>query len=204
MKAVITTLALALALSICGCGGSVAQPSSTSVPVTFYGDSLTAFWPLAQSFPEKPYKNDGTYGLTAVTLSSNFDSSVPPTHPDLVMILAGTNDVLQGDNAAHIFSTLTGMYDNARAQGIPFAVCTLPPMARSAADAHNAVIVDLNRQLRNYAAANQIPLADYYSSLVDPSSGELQAAFSLDNVHLTSAGYAAITPIAAKAIAAAR
>jgi lysophospholipase L1-like esterase len=201
MKNVIASI---LMLTLLGCGGNVTAPApkTESIAVTFYGDSLTQFWNLGQSFPAKPYTNDGHFGFTAVMLASDFDASVPPTHPGAVMILAGTNDVLQGDTAAHIFTVLTGMYDNARADGLPFAVCTLPPMAASAGLAHNAVIVDLNSRLRAYAQAQKIPLADYYTALADPVSGELQAAFSSDNVHLTAAGYAAISPVASKAISA--
>jgi acyl-CoA thioesterase I len=200
MKSTIITLLLVLV----GCGGSVQQQpqvKAQAVAVTFYGDSLTQFWQLDQSFPGKPYTNDGHFGFTAVTLASDFDSSVLPTHPGAVMILAGTNDVLQGDTAAHIFTVLTGMYGQARTDGIPFVVCTLPPMAAAAGASHNAVIVDLNSQLRAYAVANKLPLADYYAALVDPASGELQAVFSVDNVHLTAAGYAAIAPVASRAIA---
>jgi lysophospholipase L1-like esterase len=71
---------------------------------------------------------------------------------------------------------------------------------RSPEAVHNPVIVDLNSQLKAYAAANRIPLADYYSALVDPTDGELQAAFAADNVHINDAGYAVITPIAQAAL----
>jgi lysophospholipase L1-like esterase len=54
--------------------------------------------------------------------------------------------------------------------------------------------------LKAYAAANRIPLADYYSALVDPADGELQPAFAADTVHLNDAAYTAITPIAQAAL----
>jgi len=194
---------LAMALLLAGCGGQVQQlqPHIQARPFSaiFYGDSLTSFWDLAKSFPGSRYTNDGIFGATAVTLASDFDTTVLPSHPDSVMILAGTNDVLQGDNAAHIFSVLTGMYSQSRTQGIRFVICTLPPM-RSTEAFHNPVIVDLNSQLRAYAAANRVPLADYYSALVDPADGELQATFAADTVHLNDAGYAAIAPIAQVAL----
>lgn len=192
-------------LALTGCGGSATAvmpvTKTASKAVTFYGDSITQFWNLGQSFPGKPYANDGHFGFTAFTLAADFDSSVLPTHPQAVIILAGTNDVLQGDTAANIFATLMGMYAKAKADGLPVVVCTLPPMAASAGAAHNAVIVELNGMLRTYAASNNVPLADYYSVLADSSTGELKAAYSADNVHLTQAGYDAITPVAAKAIA---
>ena len=190
---------LVMALLLAGCPGRVqqVQPQIQARPFTavFYGDSLTSFWDLAKSFPGSPYINRGVFGATAVTLASDFDTSVSSSHPSSVMILAGTNDVLQGDNASHIFSVLTGMYSQSRSAGIRFVICTLPPM-RSTEAFHNPVIVDLNSQLKAYAAANRIPLADYYSALVDPADGELQPAFAADTVHLNDAGYAAITPIA--------
>ena len=194
---------LVMALLLAGCPGRVqqVQPQIQARPFTavFYGDSLTSFWNLAQSFPGSAYINRGVFGATAVTLASDFDTSVSSSHPSSVMILAGTNDVLQGDNASHIFSVLTGMYSQSRSEGIRFVICTLPPM-RSTEAFHNPVIVDLNSQLKAYAAANRIPLADYYSVLVDPADGELQPAFAADTVHLSDAGYAAIAPLAQAAL----
>jgi len=194
---------LGLLLLLAGCAGQI-QRQQLQIPARpftaiFYGDSLTSFWDLSKSFPGSPYTNDGVFGATAVTLAADFGATVSPAHPGSVMILAGTNDVLQGDNAAHIFSVLTAMYSQSRSQGIRFVICTLPPM-RSTEAVHNPVIVDLNSQLKAYAAANRIPLADYYSALVDPANGELQAAFAADTVHLNDAGYAAITPIAQAAL----
>jgi lysophospholipase L1-like esterase len=194
---------LAMVALLAGCAGPVQQaaPQIQARPFSaiFYGDSLTAFWDLPQSFPGSPYINRGIFGATAVTLAADFDTSVSPGHPGSVMILAGTNDVLQGDNADHIFSVLTAMYSQSRSEGIRFVICTLPPM-RSTEAIHNPVIVDLNSQLRAYAAANKLPLADYYSALVDPTDGELQATFAADTVHINDAGYAAITPIAQTAL----
>jgi hypothetical protein len=69
----------------------------------FYGDSLTSFWDLSKSFPGSPYTNDGVFGATAVTLASDFGASVSPAHPGTVMMLAGTNDVLQGDTPVTFF-----------------------------------------------------------------------------------------------------
>jgi lysophospholipase L1-like esterase len=194
---------LGLFLLLAGCAGQIRQ-QQLQIPARpftaiFYGDSLTSFWDLSKSFPGSLYTNDGVFGATAVTLAADFGATVSPAHPDSVMILAGTNDVLQGDNAGHIFSVLTAMYSQSRSQGIRFVICTLPPM-RSSEAFHNPVIVDLNSQLKAYAAANRIPLADYYSALVDPANGELQPAFAADTVHLTDAGYAAITPLAQAAL----
>jgi len=194
---------LAIALLLAGCAGQVQQlqPQVQARPFSaiFYGDSLTSFWNLSQSFPGSPYINRGVFGATAVTLASDFDTTVSSAHPGSVMILAGTNDVLQGDNAGHIFSVLTAMYAQSRSQGIRFVICTLPPM-RSTEAFHNPVIVDLNSQLKAYATANRIPLADYYSALVDPADGELQPSFAADTVHLSDAGYVAITPVAQAAL----
>jgi lysophospholipase L1-like esterase len=194
---------LAMALLLAGCAGPVQQPQpqiqGRPFSALFYGDSLTSFWDLSKSFPGSPYTNGGVFGATAVTLAADFDTSVSPGHPGTVMILAGTNDVLQGDNASHIFSVLTAMYGQSSSQGIRFVICTLPPM-RSTEAVHNPVIVDLNSQLKAYATANRIPLADYYSALVDPADGELQPAFAADTVHLNDAAYAAITPIAQAAL----
>lgn len=188
-------------LLLAGCGDKPADP-----PIAFYGDSLTAHWKLEKFFPGKDYLNFGTSGRTATMLSDAFDSTLRQVNTGTVVILAGTNDVLFGvDDANLVFFVLTAMYDKAKADGMRFVVCTLPPM-RGVHAVFNPVITNLNNQLRSYAQRNAIPLADYYSVLVDPATGALQDRYAavtngqLDTVHVNDAGYTVMTPLAAKAI----
>lgn len=195
-----------LLLAVIGCG-AIKQPVdnpptrtiTTSVAITFYGDSITHYWDLPTYFPGKNYANTGEVGVTAEQLIENWNWLIPPTHPNAVVVLGGTNDITNGDNAAHVFSLLTTVYGDATAAGYKVVICTVLPRRADLATG-NAEIVALNVLLRNYAAANNIPLADYYPAVVDPATGELQAQYAADNIHPNAAGYAVMTPIVQKAI----
>jgi lysophospholipase L1-like esterase len=86
------------------------------------------------------------------------------------------------------------------AAGIKVVLCTVPPENGTWA-AFNPAIVDLNTQIVSYGATSGTTVADYYSVIVDPATGLMKAAYAADDTHLNAAGYQAITPLAANAIA---
>jgi hypothetical protein len=61
--------------------------------VVFLGDSITDFWPLAQSFPGKPYVNRGISGQTTPQMLVRVFPDVIELKPAALIVLAGTNDV---------------------------------------------------------------------------------------------------------------
>jgi lysophospholipase L1-like esterase len=64
--------------------------------VVFFGDSITDNWSKAGYggfFPGKPYVNRGIGGQTTSQMLVRFRADVLALDPDVVVILAGTNDV---------------------------------------------------------------------------------------------------------------
>ena len=61
--------------------------------VVFFGDSITDIWPIADSFPGKPYVNRGIGGQTTSQMLVRFRQDVIDLQPKAVVILAGTNDI---------------------------------------------------------------------------------------------------------------
>lgn len=196
---------LAIALAACflllgsGCGNSAGDPPEA----VFLGSSTTSNWDLVQSFPVKNYVNKGVIRNDTSDMLARFQPDVINLKPAVVVIWAGENDIQHGVALSTTQANISAMLQKASAAGIRVVFCTVQPKKGSAA-VQNPAIEDFNQWLTTFAADNGAKVADYYSVLVD-SSGNLttQYAAAGSNEELSADGYAAITPVAAAAIAAA-
>ncbi len=183
-------------------------PAKDEARVVFLGDSITDFWKLSESFPGKPYVNRGISGQTTPQMLLRFRQDVIALRPRVVVILAGTNDI--AENTGPI--TIEGIEDNfvsmielAQKNGIHVVLASVLPVARYPWRPDIAPVEKiraLNGWLKEYAAKSGAEYLDYYSALADQNSG-MKAGLADDGVHPTQAGYAVMTPLAEKAIAAA-
>lgn len=180
--------------------------------VIFFGDSLTAAWGLPANgssfFPGKGYLNRGISGQTSLQMLVRFRQDVLDLHPDVVLVLAGTNDLagnLGPSSPAMVADNIHSMADLARINHIRFVVCSVLPTAgyRWRPDAHPVeAIRALNAWLMEFAAQHHLVYVDYYSALATPK-GAMRSELTHDGVHLNAAGYAIMTPLAEAGIAAA-
>jgi len=100
-------------------------------------------------------------------------------------------------------NNIKAMTDLAQANGIAVAIGSIPPAARfpwKPALTPAAQIVTLNRWLADFARTRGAAFADYYAVLAD-EQGAMKPGLSTDGVHPTAAGYAAMEPVARKAVA---
>ncbi|MBZ5534650.1 MAG: SGNH/GDSL hydrolase family protein [Acidobacteriia bacterium] len=175
--------------------------------VVFLGDSITDFWDLVKSFPEKPYINRGISGQTTAQILVRMYPDVIKLQPDVVIILAGTNDIAGNTGSV----TLAMIQDNFRAitelaekHGIKVVLCTLTPVSDYTANPQTVRhpaddIRKLNEWIRRYARQEGAGLADFYSAVVD-EQGFLRKGLSNDGLHPNESGYALLVPVAAGAI----
>jgi len=185
---------------------SLPPPASDEKRVVFYGDSITDAWPLAKSFPGKPYVNRGISGQTTPQMLVRFRQDVLSLKPKAVVILAGTNDLAQNtgpETLEQIEGYFKSMCELARENHIQVVLATILPALdfnwRPGLEPAPKV-AKLNEWLQDYVRANNFVYLDYYSSLVDEHKG-LKKSLSEDGVHPNPAGYAVMTPLAEKAIA---
>ena len=71
-------------------------PAHEAGRVVFYGDSITDGWGRVADttfFPGKPYVNRGISGQTTAQMLVRFRQDVIALNPEVVVILAGTNDI---------------------------------------------------------------------------------------------------------------
>lgn len=175
--------------------------------VVFMGDSITEGWSkLDPDFFARGYANRGISGQTSAQMLVRFYQDVVALHPKVVHIMAGTNDVAGNGGpttAEQYHNTIRSMVDIARANAIQVVIGAIPPADRfswNPAIKPALQIADLNRWLRDYAKANGLAFADYYTAMAGPN-GELLPAYATDGVHPIAAGYAVMRPIAERAIA---
>ncbi len=176
--------------------------------VVFMGDSITEDWHLEKSFPGKPYINRGISGQTSPQMLVRFRQDVIDLKPKVVLILAGTNDIMENTGpmtTEESGAMIASMADLAAANNIQVVLCSVLPSSEFAwsPDLKPAPrIVELNSWIKKYAAEKGYIYVDYYSAMTDEHGG-LPPALSDDGVHPIAAGFAIMAPLAEAAIQAA-
>jgi lysophospholipase L1-like esterase len=192
------------------------QPAKNEIRVVFMGDSITDGWSNPQFggfFPGKPYVNRGISGQTTPQMLVRFRRDVIDLEPQVVVILAGTNDIAGNTGPmtlGQIEANLTTMTELARAHGIRVVLSSVMPVRDGLTnkDGEKLVqtkkrppetIVALNEWIKKYAAENHLVYLDYFSVMVD-DQGFLKAETTYDGLHPNAQGYVVMAPLAEKAI----
>ena len=186
----------------------MAQPQ-TARDVVFMGDSITEGWRYGdRGFFTGGWIDRGISGQTTPQMLLRFPGDVLALHPRVVHIMAGTNDVA-GNTGPTSMETIVGniaaMVTLAKAAGIRVVLAATPPAAsfKWSPDLKPAPqIAALNARLRDLATREKVTFVDYGTVLGMPD-GAMKDALTLDGVHPNAAGYAAMGPLAKKAVAAA-
>jgi lysophospholipase L1-like esterase len=175
--------------------------------IVFMGDSITEFWfPTDPDFfSGKPYINRGISGQTTPQMLVRFRTDVIALKPEIVLILAGINDIAGNTGPSTldmIKDNIFSMAELAKANHIKVILCSVLPAYdfpwkpnQNPADK----VVTLNRMIKEYAEANKMVYLDYYSAMANEQKG-LKAAYSGDGVHPNKLGYQVMAPLAEKAI----
>ncbi|HZM91311.1 MAG TPA: SGNH/GDSL hydrolase family protein [Blastocatellia bacterium] len=194
----------------------VSAPAKDEKRVVFMGDSITDGWKLATYFPSKPYINRGISGQTTPQMLIRFRPDVIALKPQVVVILAGTNDLAGNTGAMSleaIEANLTSMFELARANNIRVVIASVLPVSDYAKNREGKPIIQttrrppekikaLNEWAKKYAADNGLTYLDYFSATVD-EKGFLKEELSGDGLHPNDKGYVVMQPLAEQAIAAA-
>lgn len=180
----------------------------TASRIVFMGNSITEGW-LADTtsfFYTKKYINRGIGGQTTPQMLVRFRADVIDINADVVVILAGINDIAGNTGPSTpemIFNNIKSMAELAIANKVKVVLSSILPAndfpwrpGLSPADQ----VVKLNEMINAYANKNGIVYLDYYNSMVDDKKG-LRKEYTTDGVHTTLAGYKVMEPLAERAIA---
>jgi lysophospholipase L1-like esterase len=187
--------------------------------VVFFGDSITDNWSKAGYggfFPGKPYVNRGIGSHTTSQMLVRFRADVIDLDPDVVVFLAGTNDIAGNTGPISdesIQRNLMTMAELAKAHGVRVVLGSILPVSDDKKDADGQPLVRtegrppariraLNAWMADYARRSGHVYLDYHSAMAD-ASGALKLDLNADGLHPNAAGYAVMAPLAEQAIAAA-
>lgn len=171
-------------------------PAAGEKRVVFMGNSITEGWKNLSPdyFNGRPYICRGISGQTTPQMLVRFRPDVIALQPEVVVILAGINDIAGNTGPATlqmIEDNLASMSELAKVHGIKVILCSVLPaydFPWNPGVYPAAKIDSLNQWIRSYASGNKFHYIDFYSSMVDERKG-LKAEFTSDGVHPTAAGY---------------
>ncbi len=174
--------------------------------VVFMGDSITDFWQDAEpSLFTDGVVDRGISGQTTQQMLVRFWPDVIALHPQIVQILAGTNDIAgnTGPTSAQYYEDdIKAMVTLARANHIHVILGSIPPSIRywwAPQYRPAAEIRRLNAWLRRYARLHHLRFVNYYAHLASPSGG-FRRSLSNDGVHPNRNGFKVMSALARAAI----
>jgi len=186
-------------------------PAPGESRVVFFGDSITDIWKLDDYFPGKGYINRGIGGQTTPQMLVRFRQDVIDLQAQVVIILAGTNDIAGNTGPMRledIEADYASLAELARVHGIKVIYCSVLPVHNYTERAKDFFaqrppekILELNRWLKNYCSytSNSCVYLDYFSALVD-DKGLMKKELAEDGLHPNAAGYKIMAPLAKAAI----
>lgn len=139
-----------------------------------------------------PALNFGKGGDTIAQILARVPAVIAAA-PNFCIVLGGTNDIGGGSAQAAVFAAIDSLFANGhdalRAAGITTVAVTIPPRSISAGSAAKSqMIVLANNYIRRLARQRGIPLADVYSLLADPATGDYKPGLGADGIHPTDVG----------------
>ena len=182
----------------------VGLPKKDERRVVFMGDSITEEWSnlYPEYFTEKGYINRGIGGQTTPQMLIRFKPDVVGLKPEIVVILAGTNDIAgnTGPSNAKMFTdNIFSMAEIAKAYQMKVVLSSILPVyeydwAREIKDPPSTIQA-VNDALKQYASDLGLIYLDYFSSMVDERQG-LNSDYTSDGVHPNESGYILMSSLA--------
>jgi lysophospholipase L1-like esterase len=189
------------------CRYSSADAARRTPPrVVLLGDSITELWVRGDpSVFGDEVIGRGISGQTTPQMLLRFFQDVIALHPQVVHIMAGTNDVAGNTGPTSeqdVENNITAMVELAHVHHIRVVLASIPPASAfpwNPSLKPASAIALLNQWLRSYASNSGSQYVDYYSVLAD-SKGGFRPELSNDGVHPNRDGFAAMRPLLLSAI----
>jgi len=174
--------------------------STLSQKVIFMGNSITEGWPHARPsfFEENIYICRGISGQTSSQMLLRFRADVIDLKPEVVVILAGINDIAQNTGyipLKNISENIFTMAELAAYNNIKVILCSILPAVdfpwRPGLNPASKIIT-LNKMIEGYALKKNFKYVDFHTAMKDIDNGLKVPEYTTadDLVHPNAAGYA--------------
>ena len=151
-------------------------PSSLNNTSLFIGASIIYMWPL-------PVHDQGIPGQTSSQVLARFKAAVVGQGYQRVVILVGSNDVLQGTPNS-VVPNLQSMVQIAQAAGVEVVLSQLPPIFQNN-NGYEPTVLAVNAGILQLAQQAGVLVIDFHT----PLAGHPED-FQSDGLHPNTAGYA--------------
>lgn len=178
------------------------QLSVKDPDIIFIGDSIVEYYPLYELLQtDKRLVNRGIRGYKTDLLLENLDAHLFGQALDKVFILIGTNDIGKEmpqtetlSNLEAVIQEISRDYPLAQLQLLSVLPVNEDPAYKSTVYVRsNEKIQALNQAYRQLANAYMnVQFIDLYDAFLD-EKGQLRPDYTTDGLHLTIAGYAALS-----------
>ena len=178
------------------------QVSVLEPDVIFIGDSIVEYYPLQELFgTAKTIVNRGIRGYQTGILLENLDAHLFGDAVDQIVLLIGTNDIGKDvpmnealDNLERVIQSIAREYPLSQIK----LLSILP--VNEGERYKQTVYIRTNEKIREWnqayealaSAYMQVDFVSIYDSLTD-TEGQLQSAYTTDGLHLSVAGYQALS-----------
>ena len=178
------------------------QISLLEPDMIFIGDSIVEYYPLQELLgTAKTIVNRGIRGYQTGLLLDNLDAHLYGDAVDQIVLLIGTNDIGKDipmnealDNLEGVIQLLNREYPLSQIK----LVSILP--VNEGEEYKQTVYIRTNEKIREWnqayealaSAYMQVDFVSIYDSLTD-TEGQLQSAYTTDGLHLSVAGYQALS-----------
>ena len=176
--------------------------------VVFMGNSITEGWDwhYPQFFKNnKNYYNRGISGQTTPQMLIRFRQDVIDLDPDIVVILAGINDIAENTGPSTVKSitdNIISMSELAIANDIKVIISSILPASDFPWRPQISPpfkILKINSILQAYALKNNMIYLDYFSEMFDGKNGLIKE-YGADTVHPNKVGYLVMSKLVNEAI----
>ena len=178
------------------------QVSILEPDIIFIGDSIVEYYPLQELFgTAKTIVNRGIRGYQTRLLLENLDAHLYGDAVDQIVLLIGTNDIGKDiplnealDNLERVIQSIARDYPLSQIKLLSILPVNEGEKYKQTVYIRtNEKIREWNQAYENLASAYmQVDFVPIYDSLTD-SEGQLKSAYTTDGLHLSVAGYQALS-----------